>query len=205
MPSFFGVLFLIALLFACEVRELDVKATDDTGTKETTCNLAEKFGLNLRKTDKIDVYDLRQIVPSEMLPKEVYAQVSNNNLDVIEYNCRLFLGFRTAPSHFASTETEMFIVSTEDFVKFDFEKKISIKRDVREPRFLVIDHSLYMYFAVLGTNPVKFEPEGTMVVKRGEDGRWSRPEWVFKNTFIPWRGKIFGNTSTLIGYTGGDN
>ncbi|MCX7945231.1 MAG: hypothetical protein N2746_12055 [Deltaproteobacteria bacterium] len=206
MPLFISVLFIIACLLGCEERELATKKGEDTGTTtEGSCNLALKFRLYLKNTDKIDVYDLRQIVPSDMLPKEVYSQASNNNLDVIEYNCRLFLGFRTAPSHFASTETEMFILSTEDFVKFEFEKKISMKRDVREPRFLLVKDTLYMYFAVLGTNPIKFEPEGTMVVKRGEDGRWSRPEWVFRDTFIPWRGKIFDGTPTLVGYTGGNN
>jgi hypothetical protein len=139
------------------------------------------------------------------LPDELFVQTSNNNLDVIEYDCRLFLAYRSAPSHFASSDTEMFILSTDDFKKFVLEKKLSMKRDLREPRFLIVKNKLFMYFAVLGTNPVKFEPEGTMVIGRDDEGRWSRPEWLFKNTFIPWRGKEFDGVSTLIGYTGGDN
>ncbi len=195
----------LLLLLACGQRDITTENPADTGGAENRCNLAEKFSLSLQKSDTITLYDLRQVVPSDMIPEQVYTQFSNNNLDVIEYNCRLFLSFRTAPSHFASTETEMFVVSTSDFVKFEFEKKISLKRDVREPRFLIVNNELYMYFAVLGTNPVKFEPEGAMVIKRGEDGKWSRPEWVFKDTFIPWRGKTFDGTPTLIGYTGGEN
>ncbi len=89
--------------------------------------------------------------------------------------------------------------------EFRFERKISIKRDIREPRFLKVNNTLFPYFAVPGTNLIKFEPEETMSIYLNDKSVWSRPEWLFKNTFIPWRGKIFNNTPTLIGYPGGDN
>lgn len=200
-----GILIIqILLLMACGERSLKIGLIEDD-TNKPTCNLVSRFNLELKRSDQIMLYDLRQIVPSDLLPDELFVQTSNNNLDVIEYDCRLFLAFRSAPSHFASSDTEMFILSTDDFKKFVLEKKLSMKRDLREPRFLIVKNKLFMYFAVLGTNPVKFEPEGTMVIGRDDEGRWSRPEWLFKNTFIPWRGKEFDGVSTLIGYTGGDN
>ncbi len=198
-------LFLLFLIIGCGDRYIkDDTTIIEVDSEKNNCNIAKKFDINLKKFNKIETYDLRQIVPSKLLPEEVYTQISNNNLDIIEFDCKLFLAFRTAPSHFASTETMMFIVSTEDFLKFKFEKSISIKKDVREPRFLVVKERLLLYFAVLGTNPIKFEPAGTMVTIRDKDGKWSRPEWVFKDTFIPWRGKIFDKTPTIIGYTGGE-
>ena len=193
------------MIAGCESRYIEIRDLDGADVNENKCNPTERFGFWLNKEPGEYIYDVRQIVPSDILPNDVYDKTANNNLDVILFDCKLFLAFRTAPSHFASSETEMYIVSTDDFKKFNLERRISIKKDLREPRFLIANGTLFMYFAVLGTNPVKFEPEGTMVIQRDRDGKWSRPQWLFRNTFIPWRGKEFDDTPTLIGYTGGDN
>ncbi|NCG18971.1 MAG: hypothetical protein GWP91_08165, partial [Rhodobacterales bacterium] len=43
----------------------------------------------------------RQVVPGVGLSAEVVPQPANNNLDIAWHNDRLFLAFRTAPTHFA--------------------------------------------------------------------------------------------------------
>src|SRR5215471_2315342 len=45
-----------------------------------------------------------RVVPSDGLPPEVVAQQANNNLDVVRHSDgRVYLAWRTAPSHFAGT------------------------------------------------------------------------------------------------------
>src|SRR5687768_4540532 len=53
----------------------------------------------------VEVIDTRLIVPSDGLPDETMPMHSNNNLDVIRHAGRVFLAWRTAPDHFAGTET----------------------------------------------------------------------------------------------------
>lgn len=79
--------------------------------------------------------DLQQIIPSDNLPKEVQTQNANNNLDVYLWKGRYYVAFRTAPSHFASAKTKMYIISTTDFEEWAFELEIALGSDVREPRF----------------------------------------------------------------------
>ena len=148
--------------------------------------------------------ELEVVVPAENLPPVVSTQVSNNNLDVVEHSDgRLYLAFRTGPSHFASPEVLLHVVSSGDYgTTWDHELTLDRDTDLREPRLLSIDDDLFLYFAVLGTSPVDFEPQGTMRTAKGEDG-WSTAEWVFDDGFIPWRTRHVDGVPTMIGYRGG--
>ena len=100
------------------------------------------------------------VAPSAGLPAAVVSQVSHNNLDVVWFRGRLFFAFRTAPYHFASPKVVMYVVSTTDQVHWEFEAKLEMKTDLREPRFLSFGGKLFFYFSVLGSDPLKFEPQG---------------------------------------------
>jgi len=69
----------------------------------------------------IELDDDKVVVPSDQLPQEVTPQVSNNNLDVVLFQGRLFLVFRTAPSHFASIDTVLYVVSRFEDEPWHFE------------------------------------------------------------------------------------
>jgi len=149
------------------------------------------------------IRDLRQVVPSEGLPDEVVPQISNNNLDIVWHDDRIFLAFRTAPSHFASPETVLYVVSTTDEQTWRFEGRFAQGTDLREPRFASIGGSLYLYFAILGDSAVAFEPQGTVHYRYESPGVWG-PEVPWPDpTFIPWRIKDIDGTLYLVGYTGG--
>ncbi|MFO0567528.1 MAG: hypothetical protein U0263_17855 [Polyangiaceae bacterium] len=145
------------------------------------------------------------VVPSAAMPKQVVSQTSHNNLDIVWFGGRLYFAFRTAPHHFAGTKSVLYVVSTEDQRSWRYEAKVSLGRDVREPRFLPVGGRLFLYFAVLGTNPLAFEPEGTKVMERLGVADWSAPEDIFDPGFIPWRARNLGGTGYLMGYTGGEN
>lgn len=145
------------------------------------------------------------VVPGPGLPAEVTPQDANNNLDIAWFDHRLFLAFRTAPSHFASADTVMVVMSSEDQQTWTLEAQISLDTDLREPRFLELDGQLILYFAVLGDDAFDFEPQGARRITRRALGDWSAPEEVFYPGFIPWRTHVIDGVATVLGYTGGEN
>ena len=148
---------------------------------------------------------LEPIVPFPMgTPNGMTIQAANNNLDVIVHDGRTFLAWRTAPTHFASLDTELHVVS-EGPEGFRFEGTFALGTDLREPRFLEIAGKLVLYFAVLGKDSQKFEPQGMKITEYQAPGVWTSPEWGYEPGFIPWRARVFDGKAYLIGYIGGDN
>ena len=161
---------------------------DDTGTPMPTVELGDSI----------------QVVPSSRLPESVVPQASNNNLDVVEHtDGKLYFAFRTGPDHFANEAVHLYVLSSSDQGEtWQPEISLFMGTDLREPRFLSWNGDLILHYAVLGTDPMDFEPQGTMrTVKTGES--WSEPEWVFADGFIPWRTRVMQGEPTMIGYTGG--
>lgn len=153
------------------------------------------------------VRDTVAVIPGTPLPPEVEVMTSNNNLDVIEHAGRVFLAFRTAPWHFASDQTKMYVVSSDPagLGPWRFEAEFFLKTDVREPRFLSLNDKLFIYFARLGVDPKKFEPGQMLYSVRDANGTWSKPEEIFEKGFIPWRIVWYREHPLLVGYTGGEN
>jgi hypothetical protein len=149
--------------------------------------------------------DPEQIVPGAGLPASVVPQPANNNLAVNDFDGRTFLAWRTAPTHFASTEAEMHVISSADGVTWDDELTVALGTDVREPHLLVWNGQIRLYFAVLGQSELDFEPQGMMTSLRTGPGAWTEPESVYEPTFIPWRMKVVDDVPWLIGYVGGEN
>jgi hypothetical protein len=143
------------------------------------------------------------IVPADNLPPEVVDQHANNNLDIVEHEGRLFFAFRTAPTHFASRKATMYVLSTVDQKTWDFEASFNEDKDVRECRFLSWNGRLFLYFAVLGTNPFAFEPGGMMVSERLGPGDWTKEQYFYGEGFIPWRTKVIDDTPYMLTYVGG--
>lgn len=85
--------------------------------------------------------DWKQVVLGPGMPAQVTTDLSNNNLDVGLYEGRVYLAFRTAPSHFASDDTSLYVVSTPDlehFADWQYELQMHTGKDLREPRFLFL-------------------------------------------------------------------
>lgn len=146
------------------------------------------------------------VVPSEGMPDRILIQNANNNLDVTRFQGRTYLAFRTAPTHFASEDTQMHIVSSDDLVTWTHEASIVMGTDVREPRLLAWDGRLFLYFAVLGQRWWDFEPQGTKVMERLSASRWTEPVDLFDEPgFIPWRTKVVDGVPYMIAYNGGED
>jgi hypothetical protein len=146
-----------------------------------------------------------QVVPGDGLPEEAVSLESNNNLDVVIHDDRFFLAYRTGPSHFASPDVIMTIVSSTDQESWDFEASFTMETDLREPRFLSYDGRLFLYFALLGADLADFEPQGMVVTEYNGPGDWSEAEPILEEGMIPWRTKVIDGVPYMIAYIGGEN
>lgn len=148
------------------------------------------------------------VVPSATLPGDVHLQQAANNLDATRHDDLVFLAFRTAETHFASPDTELYVLSSPDQQVWTYEARFDRGTDLREPRLLSFNGRLFLYFAVLGQSPIQFEPQGMMVSERTVDQNdnvvWTEPEWVYEPGFIGWRTKVLDNRPYLLGYVGGE-
>ena len=153
------------------------------------------------------IRDVAVVVPGAGLPAEVSPQDANNNLDIVMHDGRLFLAFRTAPSHFASDQTILYVVSTTDEQTWRYEGEFFMETDLREPRFLSWDGRLFLYFAELGESISDFEPKGAWTSEWTGEATWTAPVPLMAEApgFIPWRARTVDGMPYMVGYTGGEN
>ncbi|MCB9594731.1 MAG: hypothetical protein H6719_18570 [Sandaracinaceae bacterium] len=154
----------------------------------------------------VTVLETRRVIPGDGFPAETVAQHSNNNLDVIRHDGRVYLAWRTAPDHYAGPDTVIHVVSSADELVWDFEGSYTMGTDLREPRFLSLGGSLFLYIAVLGSNQLAFEPMGVMVTERRADGTWTALEAVpGLDGYIAWRTRTERGTPYMTAYLGGEH
>ena len=115
------------------------------------------------------------------------------------------MGFRTAPTHFAGAETQMYIVST-DIQSFPdnwvVETVIYRERDLREPFLLVQNGALHFYFFELGTNPISFDPNTLLRIERVGVADWTSPEaWGHKGE-CTWQFNTHNNLAYSLSFAG---
>lgn len=145
----------------------------------------------------------RPLVPGPGLPADLVLGPSNNNLDLASAGGLTFLGFRTAPHHFASDEARLVVLSSPDREHWKQEAVFDLDhRDLREPRFLVLGDRLLFYFFEAEDRATGFQPVAMRVAERRSDGTWSASRPVFEPGFVPWRAKVRNGKVWLCGYDG---
>lgn len=150
----------------------------------------------------VAIVDTREVVPGPGLPSQLVLGNSRNNLDVVRHQGRVYLGLRTAPDHFAGTDTRMYVISSVDETTWDYEYEVALGTDIREPRFLSIGSSLFFHFSVLGTDPLSFDPMGVKVVEKTASG-WGPISDLFTDDRIVWRTRVVDGVAYATSYTGG--
>lgn len=144
---------------------------------------------------------LQNLTTSKVLPERIIVQKANNNLDLISFKGKFYHAFRTAPSHFASRKTVLYVASSTDRKTWKYETEFSYQKDIREPRFAVLGDSLLLYFFIGGSKPLKFEPEEIRVAKTTGEG-WTDAVNVGLDGFVPWRVRNRNDTLFMSSYYG---
>jgi hypothetical protein len=143
-----------------------------------------------------------QVVPGPGLPPQVHCRGSNNNLDLVRFQDRLFLAFRTAPTHFASSQTRLYILSSQDQKNWDYETEVFMGFDMREPRFLALGDKLMFYYFEAGKNPFSFTPQHIYALERKGPAEWTEPAPVFQDQCVLWRAKVRNGRAYATVYCG---
>lgn len=143
------------------------------------------------------------VVPSPGLPPQLEVQAANNNVDILFFEERLFMAWRTAPFHFASEDARMFVVSSSDLGQtWEMEADFALGSDVREPRFISLGGVLRLLFFQGGTNMVAFEPVRMWRSTRRGDGNWDDPEVALDAPEVPWDLKVRDGVAWMTSYEG---
>ncbi|MBI2520502.1 MAG: hypothetical protein HYV97_08790 [Bdellovibrio sp.] len=126
------------------------------------------------------------IVPSEHLPAALALKKSNNNVAITIQDGTLFMAFRNSKTHFASRQSKMVVISTQDGTKWKVEAQLSLKKDVREPQFLHDGKNLHLTFFTAGTSPFKFEPGDVVRYTRTAQQKWIGPRPYLNKGEVAW-------------------
>ena len=151
---------------------------------------------------KVEYTEWKNITTSGKLPPQCKIQKSNNNLDVAKYKGRYYMAFRTAPNHFPSGKTMMYIVSTTDMENWTFEKEIKLGLDLREPKFAVYHDTLNLYFFTGSKSMFHFTPKQIMQVRTTGSQAWTDTASIHQDGFVPWRIREKNDTLFLSAYDG---
>jgi len=150
----------------------------------------------------ISITNVVELVPGPGLPPQLPVQRANNNVDIAQFDGRCFLAFRTAPTHFASANTRLIIVSSTDRKNWEYETVIHMQSDLREPRLLVFRDKLFFYFFQAGSHPLRFDPQKMFAMERRGKSDWTPPRPIYKPGYVPWRAKTRGDLAYMSVYYG---
>lgn len=115
---------------------------------------------------------------------------------------RLYLAFRTSPTHFASKKTGVYILSTKDGSEWRKEMELFPGRDVREPYLIAINGKLHFYCFEAGTKMTTFEPKFINCYNTSGNGVWAGPENVLGKGEVHWSFKNRNGKTYLSSYEG---
>lgn len=161
-----------------------------------------KVVFNKEHAARISYSALEEVVPGGNLPKKLKSFRSNNNLDIVQYKGRYYFAYRTAPTHFASTKTMLYVLSSKDAKKWDYETEIYMGSDLREPRFLAYKGKLFMYFFQGGTKLTSFEPNHMYGIVYQSPGKWTKPVKIYEPGYVVWRAKVHNGKALMSVYYG---
>lgn len=151
---------------------------------------------------RVSFSPLEKVVPSDKLPSNLALSKSNNNLDITKFNDRYYFAFRSAPTHFASPKTTIYLLSSSDLSSWQYETEFMMGSDLREPRFLAFKDKLFFYFFQGGGNPLSFAPQSMYVSELSAEGEWSQPKPFYEPGYVVWRVKERGGKAYMSVYYG---
>lgn len=143
----------------------------------------------------------KKFIPSADIPSDVKCRRSNNNIDLVLFHGRYYVAFRTAPTHFASKKTKLYIISSPDRQHWSLETSFFTGTDMREPRFAVFRDTLHFYFFEAGTKMFRFEPKHIWTSRLCDSG-WTAKVKTNLDGYVDWRLRTLNDRLYLSAYYG---
>jgi nitrogen fixation protein FixH len=188
---------LVLVLFACDPVEEEVTCAPIAPTPDDD-PAAWTVDTGVAWTPSVSEPEF--VVPGPGLP--VAPQAANNNVALARAGDRTFLAWRTAPSHFASPDTEMHVVSrAAGDPEWTHEATFALGTDVREPAFVLQDDTMALTFFEAGDDATAFEPRAVWRAERCAAGDWAARA-VSEGEKVPWDVKTRGGRPLRTAYSG---
>jgi hypothetical protein len=160
---------------------------------------------------EVQVGTPRPVVPGPAEAGGARGMRANNNLDVVDHDGRRYLAWRTGPTHFASEDVHLHVVSSGDGgPTWRHERSFHLGRDLREPRFLAWQGRLHLYCFTLGTTWYRFEPGEVHHSELGAEGwgeleRITTVEGLDGSGVVEWRPRVLSGRPVMAIYRGADS
>ncbi len=135
-----------------------------------------------------DMLDSREVKCSQAFP------------DLIRFNNRFYLAFRTAPSHFPSGKARIRIFSSPDGQEWQPEHSFTNTQDLRDPHFLIFKGSLYLFFINHSRQLFHHKPENISFIQKTSNG-WSAPTTISAVKAGFWNIRSYKNKAYMSIYT----
>lgn len=123
--------------------------------------------------------------------------------DLIKYEDKYFLTFRTAPNHFPSSKAEIHVFSSTNTQEWKFEHTILHDQDMRDPHFLAFKGELYLFFTTHSRGLFNTNPENIYHLKK-TGNRWTQPTTIYKKKTGFWNVKPYKEKVYMSIYYGKD-
>ena len=124
-------------------------------------------------------------------PSEVRRLISNGNHNaftaMVRWQDAYWLAFRQAASH-NSADGDLVVLRSTDGEEWNETLRLDVVQDDRDPQFLATEKRLFLYDPALEGGKL------TSYVTYTDDGKnWSKPEAIYKPTYIFWKPAIVGD------------
>lgn len=143
------------------------------------------------------------IVPSPKLPAGITTLKANNNLDATQYGSKFYVAFRTASNHFPGKKARLYIMSSPDMKEWTLEHYMHTGQDLREPRFMVLNDKLFLYYFEGSKKFYRFEPKNVWVASYDTTMHcWDDRKLNNMEGYVPWRIRTRNGKAYLSAYYG---
>ena len=120
--------------------------------------------------------------------------------DLTRYEGKFYLAFRSAPSHFPSSQSRIHILISNDAEDWQLEHSLRNNQDLRDPHFLQFNGELYLFYISHSRRFFRHEPEHIYYIKRTPQG-WSVPTALSQTRAVFWNVKTFHDKVYMSIYT----
>ena len=144
-------------------------------------------------------------MPGPGLPADAVVHEANNNLDATWHDGVLYLAWRTAPTHFASSKAIVQVLASDDGGhNWRLDYSVVARRDLREPRLVSWNGQLLLYWFTAGVKARKFQPDRIWVTQQVGPGRWRQPKAISPPGCVVWRVRPLADRLAMTVYRGAE-
>lgn len=148
---------------------------------------------------RVTVRSVKNILASPDFP--IILERHNSFPDAMIFKGKVYLVFRSAKHHFPTSSSRIIIVSKNKTQKWQLEQEFHMpKTDVRDPRFLIVNNQLHLYFGTTKANKHSFIPLSIYQSSTTGDNTWQPSIPMYKPGYIISRIRKIGNKYLMCVY-----